>query len=145
MDMAVEDVEEEVEYEPSDSTLALMYEDNTGPDICVGMDTDPANAPLLPMPTVVPPPPLGSGEQRHCRFHAAEDVHQHRLSSQGRREATLLEGILERYKFQPPGRVAREKGLEVVPPEGDQVYCVQLGDAAVLGHHPGEVRAAEQQ
>ena len=24
-----------------------------------------------------------------------------------------------------------------------QVRCVQLGDAAVLGHHPGDVRAAE--
>ena len=30
-------------------------------------------------------------------------------------------------------------------PDDDQVRCVQLGDAAVLGHHPGDVRAAEPQ
>ena len=54
-------------------------------------------------------------------------------------------GALERYELQPPGRVAREKGLEAVPQEGDQVCCVQLGDAAVLDHHPGEVRATEPQ
>ena len=64
-DVDVEDVEEEAEYGPGDSTPALMYEDDTGPDVYIGMDTDPANAPLLPMPTAVPPPPLGSCEQRH--------------------------------------------------------------------------------
>ena len=53
-------------------------------------------------------------------------------------------GALERYEFQPPGRVARQKGLEAVPPEGDRVCCVQLGGAAVLDHHLGQVRAAEQ-
>ena len=31
------------------------------------------------------------------------------------------------------------------PPDHSQVRCVQLGDAAVLGHHPGDVRAAEPQ
>ena len=30
-------------------------------------------------------------------------------------------------------------------PDDGQVRCVQLGDAAVLGHHPGDVRAAEPQ
>ena len=145
VDVAVEDVEEEVEYGPSDLAVALMYEDNTGPVVYAGMDMDPANAPLLPMPSAVPPPPLESLDRRHCRFHAAEDVHQHRLSSGWRREATLLVGALERYEFQPLGRVAREKGLEAVPPQGDQVYCVQLEDTAVMDHHPGEVRAVEPQ
>ena len=98
-DVAVEDVEEEVEYGPGESALALMYDDDAEPDVYVGMDVDPANAPLLPMPTAVPPPPLRSCEQRHCRFHAAEDVHQHSLTSDGRREATLLVGALERYEF----------------------------------------------
>ena len=30
-------------------------------------------------------------------------------------------------------------------PDDGQVCCVQLGDAAVLGHHPGDVRAAKSQ
>ena len=30
-------------------------------------------------------------------------------------------------------------------PDDNQVRCVQLGDAAVLGHHPGDVRPAEPQ
>ena len=30
-------------------------------------------------------------------------------------------------------------------PDDGQVRCVQLGHAAVLGHHPGDVRAAEPQ
>ena len=137
-DVAVEDVEEEEEYGPGESALARMYED-AEPDVYVGMDPDPANAPLLPMPTAVPPPPLRSCEQWHCRFDAAEDVHQHHLRDEGRREATPL----ERYKFQPPGQVARERGLEAVRPDDGRVSCVQLGDAAVLDHHPGEVRAAE--
>ena len=51
-------------------------------------------------------------------------------------------GAVERYDFQPPGRVAREKGLEDMPLMGDRVCCVQLGDAAALDHHPGEMRAA---
>ena len=55
----------------------------------------------------------------------------------------LLAGALERYKFQLLGRGARERGLGAVPPHDDRVSCVQLGDAAVLDHHPGEVRAAE--
>ena len=41
VDVAAEDVEEEMEYGPSDSTLALIYEDDTRYDIYVGMDTDP--------------------------------------------------------------------------------------------------------
>ena len=73
-----------MEYGRGDSAVAFMYEDNTGPDVYVGMKTDPANVPLLPMPTAVPPPPLGNCEWRHCRYHAAEDVHQHCLSSSGR-------------------------------------------------------------
>ena len=55
-DVAVENVEEEEEYGPGESTLALMYEDDAEPDVYVGMDLDPANAPVLPMPTKVPPP-----------------------------------------------------------------------------------------
>ena len=57
----------------------------------------------------------------------------------------MLVGILERYEFQRPGRVAREKGLECVPLEGDRFCSVQLGDTAVLDHQPGAVRAVEQQ
>ena len=109
------------------------------------MDVDPANAPLLPMPTAVPPPPLGSCEQRHCRFHAAEGAHRHSLTGTGRREAGMLAGALERYELQRPGQVAREVDLVAGPPDDGQVRSVQLGDAAVLGHHPGDVRAAEPQ
>ena len=68
----MENVEEEETYGPGESALALMYEDDAVPAVYAGMDADPANAPLLPMPTAVPLPPLGSCEQRHCRFHAAE-------------------------------------------------------------------------
>ena len=50
-----------------------------------------------------------------------------------------------RYEFHPPGRVAREMSVVAVPPEGDRVSFIQLGDAAVPDHHPGEVRAAEPQ
>ena len=139
-----EAIGEEVEYKPDESTLALMYQDDAGPDFYVGMDADPANAPLMPMPTAVPPPPMRNCEQRHCRFHAAEDVHQHRLSSEGRRQATLLVGALKRYEFQPRERVAREKSLAALPAEGDRVRCVQPGDTVVLDHHPREVRAAQQ-
>ena len=74
-DVAVENVEEEEEYGPGESALVLMYEDDAEPDVYVGMDVDTAIAALLPMPTEVPPPPLGSCEQRHCSFHATEDVH----------------------------------------------------------------------
>ena len=119
-----------------------MYED-AKPDVYLGMDVDPANTPLLPMPTVVPPPPMGSSEQRHCRFHAAGGVHQHRLTDEGRREAALLVGALERFELQPPGRVARELALTAVSPDDGRVGCVQLGDAAVLGHRPGRFRAVE--
>ena len=123
--------------------LALMYEDDAEPDICIGMDVDAAETPLLPMPTAVPPPPLRSCEQWLCRFHAAGDVHQDRLTSEGRREAMLLVGALERYQLQAPGRVARDRSLEAVPLEDDRVSCVQQVDAAVLDHHPGEVQLAE--
>ena len=88
VEVAVENMEEEMEHGPGDSSVALMYKDVIVPDIYVVMDTDPANATLLPMPTALPPPPLGSCERRQCKFHAAEDVHQHRLSSSRRREAT---------------------------------------------------------
>ena len=50
---------DEEAYGPGESALALMYEDDAGPDVYAGMDVDPANAPLLPMPTAVPPPPPG--------------------------------------------------------------------------------------
>ena len=45
--VAVEDVEEEEAYGPNESALALMYED-AEPDVYVGTDVDPANAPLCP-------------------------------------------------------------------------------------------------
>ena len=35
--------------------------------------------------------------------------------------------------------------LAAASPDNGQVRCVQLGDAAVLGHHPGDVQAAEPQ
>ena len=140
-----ESMGDEAAYGPGESALALMYEDEAGPDIYAGMDVDPANAPLLPMPTAVPPPPLGSCEQRHCRFHAAEGAHRHRLMGTGRREAGMLVGALERYEFQRPGQVAQEKTLVAESPDDGQLRCIQLGDAAVLDHHAGDVRAAEPQ
>ena len=140
-----ESVGDKEAYGPGESALALMYEDDAGPDVYAGMDVDPANAPLLPMPTAVPPPPLGSCEQRHCRLHAAEGAHRHRLTGTGRREAGLMEGALERYKYQHPAKVAHEKNLVVESPDDGQVRRIRPGDAAVLDHHPGEVRAAELQ
>ena len=137
---------DEEAYGPGESALALMYEDDDGPDVYAGMDVDPASAPLLPMPTAVPPPPLGSCEQRHCRFHAAEGAHRHRLEGTGPREAGMLASALEHYKLQCLGQVAKEVDLVAGSPDDGQVRCVQLGDAAVLGHHhPGDVRAAEPQ
>ena len=136
---------DEEAYGPGESALALMYEDDAGPDVYAGMDVDPANAPLRPMPTAVPPPPLGSCERRHCRYHAAEGAHRHRLMGTGQREAGMLASTLERYELQRPGQVAREVALVATSPDDGQVRCVQLGDAAVLGHHPGDVRAAEPQ
>ena len=58
----MENVEGEEANGPGQSALALMYEDDAGPDIYAGMDVESANAPLLHMPTAVPPPPLGSCE-----------------------------------------------------------------------------------
>ena len=140
-----ENKEDEEAYGPGESALALMYEDDAGPDVYAGMDVDPANAPLRPMPTAVPPPPLGSCEQRHCRYHAAEGAHRHRLMGTGQREAGMLASALERYGLQRPGQVAREADGVAESPDDGQVRCVQLGHAAVLGHHPGDVRAAESQ
>ena len=37
---------DEKAYGPGESVLALMYEDDAGPDVYAGMDMDPANAPL---------------------------------------------------------------------------------------------------
>ena len=78
-----ENKEDEEAYGPGESALALMYEDDAGPDVYACMDEDPANAPLGPMPVAVPPPPLGSCEQRHCRYRAAEGAHRHRLMGTG--------------------------------------------------------------
>ena len=94
---------DEEAYGPGESALALMYEDDAGPDVYAGMDEDPANAPVRPMPTAVPPPPLGSCERRHCRYHAAEGAHRHRLMGTGQREAGMLASALERYELRPPG------------------------------------------
>ena len=136
---------DEEAYGPGESALALMFEDDAGPDVYAGMDEDPANAPLQPMPTAVPPPPLGSCERRQCRYHAAEVAHRHRLMGTGQRESGMLASALERYELQRPGQVAREVALVAAFPDDGQVRCVQLGDAAVLGQHPGDVRAAEPQ
>ena len=57
----------------------------------------------------------------------------------------MLVSTLERYELQRPGQVAREVAPVATPPDNGQVRCVQRGDAAVLGHHPGDVRAAEPQ
>ena len=140
-----EEFGDEEAYGPGESALALMYEDDAGPDVYAGMDVGPARAPLRPMPTAVPPPPLGSCEQRHCRYHAAEGAHRHRLMGTGRREAGMLASALERYELLRPGQVAREVVLVAESPDDGQVRCVELGDVAVLGHHPGDVRAAEPQ
>ena len=67
------------------------------------MDVDPANALLRPMPTAVPPPPLGGSEQRHCRYHPTEGAHRHPLMGTGQREAGMLATALERYEFERPG------------------------------------------
>ena len=131
-------------YGPGESAPALMYEDDAGLGIYAGMDVDPANAPLH-VPTAVPPPPLESCEQRHCSFHAAEGAHRHRLTGTGRREAGMVVGALERYEFQRPEHVTREKSLVAESPDDGQVRRIQLGDVAVLDHHLGDVRAAEPQ
>ena len=57
MGVPTEEVEGEMECRTSDSVVALLFEDDLGPNIYVGMDTDPANAPLLPVPTAVTPFP----------------------------------------------------------------------------------------
>ena len=98
-------------YGPGESALALMFEDDAGPNVYAGMDEDPANAPQRPMPTAVPPPPLGSCERRHCRYHAAEGAQRHRLMGTGQREAGMLASALGRYKLRRPGQVAREMAL----------------------------------
>ena len=90
---------EEGDYGPSDSAVVLLFKDDSGPDVHVGMDTDPANAPLLPMLTAVPPPPQGSCERGHCRFHAAEGVHEHHLSDREQRQAAELARALERFQL----------------------------------------------
>ena len=136
---------DEEAYGPGESALALMFQDDAGPDVYAGMDEEPANEPLRPMPTAVPPPPLGSCERRHCRYHAAEGAHRHRLMGTGQRQAGMLASALERYELQRPGQVAREMALAAASPDNGQVRSVQLGDAAGLGHHPGDVRAAEPQ
>ena len=136
---------DEEAYGPGESALALMYEDDPGPDVYADMDVGPANAPLQTMPTPVPPPSLGSCEQRHCRYHAAGGAHRHRLMGTGQRVAGMLASALERYELQRPGQVTREADLVAESPDDGQVRCIQLGDAAVLGHHPGDVRAPESQ
>ena len=144
-EQGAEEVEDKEAYGPGDSVVALMYEDDARPDVYAGMDVDAAHAPLRPMPTAVPPPVLGSCEQRHCRYYAAEGANRHRLMGTGRREAGMLASVLERYEVQRPGQVALEVALVAASPDNSQVDCVQLGDAAVLVHHPGDVRAAKPQ
>ena len=97
----VENKGDEAAYWPGELALALMYEDDAGPDVYAGMDVDPANAALRPMPTAVPPPPLGSYEQRHCRYHVAEGAHRHRLMGTGQGEAVMLRRYPEPMAHDP--------------------------------------------
>ena len=82
------------------------------------------NALLLPMPTAMPVPLLGSCKRRHCRIHAAERVHEHRLSDGGQWQAAELAGAPERFELQPSESVAREASLDA-PMLREQVCCVQ--------------------
>ena len=132
-----------MECAPSHSAMALLHEDGTGPDVYVAIVTDPANAQVLLMPTTLPPPPIGRSEKRHCRFHAAEGVHEHRLSDSGQQAATSLAGAIDRFELQSPGSVAPEVNPADVPMLGDQVYYAQLGDTTVLDYHPRDVRGGE--
>ena len=91
------------------------------------MDMDPANAPLLPMPTAVAPPPLVTYERRHCGLREAEGVHEHRLSDSGQRAVTLMAGTMERLELQLPGCVAWEVGLVDVPIIGDRFAVPNRG------------------
>ena len=45
----MKEMAKEEEYGPSELTMVLLLEDDAVPNIYIGMDTDPANAPLLPM------------------------------------------------------------------------------------------------
>ena len=137
------DGEEVEECRSSDSAVALLLEDDPGPGVYAGMDTDAENMPLLPIPHAVSPPPIGSCERRHRRFHSVKGVHMHRLSHHGQQAATLLAGALQRFELQLPGRVAREVALADMPMLGDEVCSPHLGDTAVLDRHPGDVRGAE--
>ena len=107
---------------PSDSAVALLFKDDPRPDVYVGMGTDPANAPVLPTPTAVALPALGSCERRHCRFHAAKGVHENRLSDRGQQAATSLAGAME-LKLQPPGRPAWERAWRTCPCWATRSLC----------------------
>ena len=122
-----EDEEDEEAYGPGEWALALMYEDDAGPDVYAGMDVDPANAPLRPMPPVVPPPPLGSCDRRHCRYHVDGGAHRHRLMGTGQREAEMLASALERYELKRRGQVAREVALVATSPDDGQARCSSWG------------------
>ena len=95
--MAAEEEEGESECGPSYQAVALLYEDATGRDVYFGIDTDPVNVPLLPIRRAVLPPHVGSCQRRHGKFHAAEGVHEPRLSGSGQKAATSLAGALERF------------------------------------------------
>ena len=83
MDVVAEEMEVKMECGPSVLTVALLFKDDLQPNVYIGMDTDPANAPLLPMPTAVPPPPLWSCERRYYRFHVPKGIDEHRRSGSG--------------------------------------------------------------
>ena len=118
-----ESMGDEEAFEPGELGLALMYEVNAGPSVYADMDVDPANTPLLPVPTAVPPPPVGSCERRHCRFHAAAGAHRHSFTGTWKQQAGMLEGALECYEFQHPGHVAQEKSLVAESPDDGRVRC----------------------
>ena len=130
---------EEGEYGPSDSAVELLLED----DVYVGMDTYLANVPLLPMPTVVPPPPLGSCERRNCTFHAAEGVYQKSSRTVGSGNGGT--GRCAGEVSAPATGECRQDGKPEAPLLGDQVCYVQLGDIVVFDHRPGQVRMPEQE
>ena len=130
---------EEGEYGPSDSAVELLF----GDDVYVGMDTYLANVPLLPMPTVVPPPPLGSCERRNCTFHAAEGVYQKSSRTVGSGNGGT--GRCAGEVSAPATGECRQDGKPEAPMLGNQVCYVQLGDIVVFDRRPGQVRMPEQE
>ena len=101
--MAAEEEEGETGCGPSDSTVVGLYEDESGPDVYVGMDTDLQTRRCCPCPPqccrlpwgVVKGGTAGSMRPRVSTSTASRDS--------GQQAATSLAGALERFELQPPG------------------------------------------